>query len=114
MPAAVAGKKKEVVYTILGVLLFSAFMMGMWAVFPTNEGEESGDDAATVLPVDSVTVASVNRKTVPQNNNKTLITPASSMNAENGDKPVVNPAMAAQNRCGRKLAERHVLRRLQR
>jgi EmrB/QacA subfamily drug resistance transporter len=46
VPKAVASKKKEIIFTILGVLLFSAFMMGMWAVFPHKEGGESGDDNA--------------------------------------------------------------------
>jgi serine/threonine-protein kinase len=73
---AVGNKKKEVVFTILGVLLFSAFMMGMWAVFPHKQGNGSGDDnSATVLPVDSVTVAAGNRKMGPAHN-KELIIPA--------------------------------------
>lgn len=75
VPAAVAGKKKEIVFTILGILLFSAFMMGMWAVFPHKEGDDTGDDNfANVLPVDSVAVAAVNHKGGAAHN-KPLITP---------------------------------------
>jgi serine/threonine-protein kinase len=76
VPAAVAGKKKEIVFTILGVLLFSAFMMGMWAVFPHKAGDNPGDDnSANVLPVDSVAVASVNH-TTGAGPDRPLITPA--------------------------------------
>ena len=89
VPAVVAGKKKEIVFTILGVLLFSAFMMGMWAVFPNKEGEDAGDDKATVLPVDSVAVANVNHKSVP-NHNKTLITPVVHETPETAISPVGN------------------------
>lgn len=61
---AVVGKKKEVVFTILGVLLFSAFMMGMWAVFPNKPSKgDKDEEAAAVLPVDSVSVAQVSRRT---------------------------------------------------
>jgi eukaryotic-like serine/threonine-protein kinase len=76
VPKVVVGKKKEIVFTIVGMLLFSAFMMGMWAVFPHKESAKSGEeDAATVLPVDSVSVAQLNRKTgTPPN--KSLVTPA--------------------------------------
>lgn len=75
VPAVVAGKKKEIVFTILGILLFSAFMMGMWAVFPHKESDATGDDnSANVLPVDSVTVATVNHKAGTAHNNP-LITP---------------------------------------
>ncbi|OQP65407.1 hypothetical protein A3860_17230 [Niastella vici] len=76
VPKAVAGKKKEVVFTILGVLLFSAFMMGMWAVFPNKPGRPNEEEqaAATVLPVDSVSVAQASHRThVAQG--KPLITP---------------------------------------
>jgi serine/threonine protein kinase len=100
VPAAVAGKKKEIVFTILGVLLFSAFMMGMWAVFPHKEGEGSGDDTATVLPVDSVAVASVNRKTIPTHTNKTLITPAVHETPAEEISPVANAGTPAQTDAG--------------
>ena len=75
MPIAVTGKKKEIIFTILGVLLFSAFMMGMWAVFPHPKSTQPGEEqSATVLPVDSVSVAQVSRKTrIPEG--KPLITP---------------------------------------
>ncbi len=75
MPKVVAGKKKEIIFTILGVLLFSAFMMGMWAVFPNKPGKQPGEEqAGTVLPVDSVSVAQVSRKSrIPEG--KPLITP---------------------------------------
>ena len=75
VPKAVAGKKKEIVFTILGVLLFSAFMMGMWAVFPNKPSHpEKEEPAATVLPVDSISVAQVGRRSrLPQG--KPLITP---------------------------------------
>jgi serine/threonine protein kinase len=71
----VAGKKKEVVFTIMGVLLFSAFMMGMWAVFPNKpKATPKEEEAATVLPVDSISVAQVSRRTrLPQS--RPLITP---------------------------------------
>jgi serine/threonine-protein kinase len=72
---AVGSKKKEIIFTILGVLLFSAFMMGMWAVFPNKpSAKPKEEEAATVLPVDSVSVAQVPRKTrIPVS--KPLITP---------------------------------------
>jgi eukaryotic-like serine/threonine-protein kinase len=75
MTKAVTGKKKEIIFTILGVLLFSAFMMGMWAVFPNKPGTQPGEEqSAAVLPVDSVSVAQVSRKTrIPEG--KPLITP---------------------------------------
>src|SRR5688572_18606218 len=75
VPKVVAGKKKEIIFTILGVLLFSAFMMGMWAVFPNKPGKQPGEEqAATVLPVDSISVAQVSRKSrIPEG--KPLITP---------------------------------------
>jgi serine/threonine protein kinase len=75
MPKAVAGKKKEIIFTILGVLLFSAFMMGMWAVFPHKQNNQPREEqTATILPVDSVSVAPVPRKTrIPEG--KPLITP---------------------------------------
>jgi serine/threonine-protein kinase len=71
----VAHKKKEVIFTVLGVLLFSAFMMGMWAVFPNKpKAKPEEHDVATILPVDSVSVAQVSRKyRIPQG--KQLITP---------------------------------------
>jgi serine/threonine protein kinase len=71
----VAGRKKEVVFTIMGVLLFSAFMMGMWAVFPNKpKATPKEEEAATVLPVDSISVAQVSRRTrLPQS--RPLITP---------------------------------------
>ena len=100
VPAAVASKKKEIVFTILGVLLFSAFMMGMWAVFPHKEGADKGDDNATVLPVDSVSVATVNRKTVPTHNNKTLITPAVHETPATDISTVANAAQPAQTDAG--------------
>ena len=57
LPAAVSGKKKEVIFTIMGVLLFCSFMMGMWAVFPHSRKALPGDnETATILPVDSVSV----------------------------------------------------------
>jgi serine/threonine-protein kinase len=56
LPVAVKGKKKEVAFTIMGVLLFSAFMMGMWAVFPHNRNDQPDEDNATLLPVDSVSM----------------------------------------------------------
>src|SRR5205823_1239400 len=57
LPAAVSGKKKEVVFTAAGVLLFSAFMLVMWVVFPHPRKDLPGDnETATVLPVDSVSV----------------------------------------------------------
>jgi serine/threonine-protein kinase len=65
LPPAVKGKKKEVVFTLMGVLLFTAFMMGMWAVFPHNRTDaDVPDDSepAAVLPVDSVAVAAVHKK----------------------------------------------------
>jgi eukaryotic-like serine/threonine-protein kinase len=72
---AVGSKKKEIVFTILGVLLFSAFMMGMWAVFPNKpSAKPKEEEAAAVLPVDSVSVAQVPRNTrIPVS--KPLITP---------------------------------------
>jgi serine/threonine-protein kinase len=75
MPKSMAGKKKEIVFTILGVLLFSAFMMGMWAVFPNKPGKQPNEEqAGTVLPVDSISVAQVSRKTrIPEG--RPLITP---------------------------------------
>jgi len=76
MPKVVAGKKKEVVFTILGVLLFSAFMMGMWAVFPHKPGNLPGEEKnATVLPVDSVSVAQESRRRTRIPEGKRLITP---------------------------------------
>ncbi|AEW01054.1 hypothetical protein A4D02_13925 [Niastella koreensis] len=99
-PAVVAGKKKEVVFTILGVLLFSAFMMGMWAVFPNKEGKEPDNDNANVLPVDSVSVASVHRKPVPAHNNKTLIIPAVHITPEPESRPVAKAAQPAQTDAG--------------
>jgi serine/threonine-protein kinase len=75
VPKVVASKKKEIVFTILGVLLFSVFMMGMWAIFPNKpSAEPEENDAATMLPVDSVAVATVSSKSrIPQG--KSLITP---------------------------------------
>ena len=75
VPKVVVGKKKEIIFTILGVLLFSAFMMGMWAVFPNKpNGTSKEEEAAAVLPVDSISVAQVSRRTrVPQS--RPLITP---------------------------------------
>ena len=75
VPKVVVGKKKEIIFTILGVLLFSAFMMGMWAVFPNKpNGTPKEEEAAAVLPVDSISVAQVSRRTrVPQS--RPLITP---------------------------------------
>jgi serine/threonine protein kinase len=75
VPKVVVGKKKEIIFTILGVLLFSAFMMGMWAVFPNKpNGTPKEEEAAAVLPVDSISVAQVSRRTrLPQS--RPLITP---------------------------------------
>jgi serine/threonine-protein kinase len=69
LPPAVKGKKKEIAFTLMGVLLFTAFMMGMWAVFPHNRNEaDTADDnePAAVLPVDSVTVTAVHKKSALQ------------------------------------------------
>lgn len=75
VPTLVAGKKKEIIFTILGVLLFSVFMMGMWAVFPHKPSNRPDErETTTILPVDSVSVAQVSRKTrTPEG--KPLITP---------------------------------------
>src|SRR4029078_13406989 len=55
--------------------LFSAFMMGMWAVFPNKPHRpDKAEEAAAILPVDSVSVAQVSHRTrVAQG--KPLITP---------------------------------------
>lgn len=74
VPKAVASKKKEIIFTILGVFLFSAFMMGMWAVFPHQPGTTPEEDAAQTLPVDSVSVEQVARKS-KEAQQKSLITP---------------------------------------
>ncbi len=95
VPKAVAGKKKEIVFTIMGVLLFSAFMMGMWAVFPHKKSAKSAEeDAATVLPVDSVSVAQVKRKSGTAPDNKSLVTPAVHTTPE-PDSEMVEVASAA-------------------
>ncbi|HEX6430240.1 MAG TPA: hypothetical protein VF008_21260, partial [Niastella sp.] len=76
VPNAMAGKKKEIIFTILGVLLFSAFMMGMWAVFPHPQNNQPGEEqAATVLPVDSVSVAQVSSRRTRIPEGKPLVTP---------------------------------------
>ncbi|WP_207515209.1 serine/threonine-protein kinase [Longitalea luteola] len=87
VPKAVANKKKEIVFTILGVFLFSAFMMGMWAVFPHQQSAAAEVNEAAVLPVDSVAVEQVARKSNTANN-KSLVTPV----ANTGPEPVMIPA----------------------
>jgi serine/threonine protein kinase len=100
VPKVVAGKKKEIVFTIMGVLLFSAFMMGMWAVFPHKESVTSGEeDAAKVLPVDSVSVAQVKHKTgTPLN--KSLVTPVVNATPEPETELVAATSRAIQNDAG--------------
>ncbi|MBO9203411.1 MULTISPECIES: serine/threonine-protein kinase [Niastella] len=102
VPAAGGSKKKEIVFTILGVLLFSGFMMGMWAVYPHKEGESGSDNAATVLPVDSVSVAAVTRKTMPSHDNKDLISPVVHANPETETElsPGANAKPAVQTDAG--------------
>ncbi|THU33038.1 serine/threonine protein kinase [Niastella caeni] len=93
VPKVVAGKKKEIVFTILGVLLFSAFMMGMWAVFPHKKSNKPGEEkAATVLPVDSVSAAEVAaRKTkIPHNKPSLVITPVVNTTPEPDLIPMAN------------------------
>jgi eukaryotic-like serine/threonine-protein kinase len=100
-PKAVAGKKKEIVFTVLGILLFSGFMMGMWAVFPHKETNGSGaEDAATVLPVDSVNVAQVNRKTGTLPDRRSLVTPAVHATPEPDAELVAATSTPVQNDAG--------------
>lgn len=100
-PKAVAGKKKEIVFTILGVLLFSGFMMGMWAVFPHKQVKgATEEDTATVLPVDSVNVAHVNRKTGTPPNNHSLVTPVVHETPAPEAELVSNTSSTAQNDAG--------------
>ncbi|MCS3801140.1 serine/threonine-protein kinase [Niastella sp. OAS944] len=100
-PKAVAGKKKEIVFTILGVLLFSGFMMGMWAVFPHKQTNASGEeDTATVLPVDSVNVAKVNRKSGTPPNQHSLVSPAVHETPVPETELVSNASTPAQNDAG--------------
>ncbi|WP_205514161.1 serine/threonine-protein kinase [Longitalea arenae] len=90
VPKAVASKKKEIVFTILGVFLFSAFMMGMWAVFPHHAGQNPEDDkTARILPVDSVSVEEVAHKSNPAKN-KSLVTPVSNASPD-PDMVLVDP-----------------------
>lgn len=71
-----ANKRKEIIFTILGVLLFSVFMMGMWAVFPHKKSNQSGErETAAILPVDSVSVTQVSRRSTRMPEGKPLITP---------------------------------------
>jgi serine/threonine protein kinase len=90
LPVAVSGKKKEVAFTAMGVLLFSAFMMGMWAVFPHSRNRiPDGEQTGTVLPVDSVTMPAAQKKNVPAK--KTIITPA----VQETPSPVANVIQAS-------------------
>jgi serine/threonine-protein kinase len=76
LPPAVSDKKKEIVFTIMGVLLFSAFMMGMWVVFPHDRNQVSlpdEDETATVLPVDSITVPTAHKTNAAHA--RSLVTP---------------------------------------
>ncbi len=76
-------------------------MMGMWAVFPHKESRASGeDDAATVLPVDSVSVAQVNRKAGTLPGNRPLVTPAVHATPEPETDMVVAANAAPQNEAG--------------
>lgn len=100
-PKAITGKKKEIVFTILGVLLFSGFMMGMWAVFPHKQVKGATDEeTATVLPVDSVNVAHVNRKTGTPPNNNSLVTPVVHETPAPEPELVSNTSAPAQNDVG--------------
>jgi len=65
LPPAVKSKKKEIAFTLIGVLLFTVFMMGMWVVFPHDRNEMDVPDdqePAAVLPVDSIAVTAVHKK----------------------------------------------------
>jgi eukaryotic-like serine/threonine-protein kinase len=101
VPKVVAGKKKEIVFTVLGILLFSGFMMGMWAVFPHKQTNGSGEeDTATVLPVDSVNVAQVNRKTGTPPNHNSLVTPVVHATPEAAPEFVAATSAPTQNDVG--------------
>lgn len=99
-PKVIAGKSKEIVLTVLGIVLFGAFMMGMWAVFPHKEAKAKEEEANTKLPVDSVNVAHVNRKTGTSSNNNSLMTPVVNETPGTEGELVANTNAPIQNDAG--------------